>query len=111
MRVVSDKVRRAQSRESKLTVSGPIEKNGGHPSPANLVRLFKSSLCAPLIDRTQFVHVAFSTCRILQFELLNTIATRNKRFGRIHSEQNPATSRSKTRRFGARRRERFRIKS
>src|SRR5689334_6556931 len=42
---------------------------------------------------------------------LNTIADRNKRFGLIHTEQNPAIRRSRMRRLGARRRERFTIKS
>src|SRR5262249_47524424 len=41
---------------------------------------------------------------------LNAIADRKRRFGRIHSEHKPAMNRSKTRRFGARRRERFTIR-
>jgi hypothetical protein len=41
----------------------------------------------------------------------NAIAARRRRVGFIQSEQNPAISRSQTQRFGARRRERFRIGS
>src|SRR5687767_1277651 len=41
---------------------------------------------------------------------LNAIADRRSRVGLIQSEQKPAISRSRTRRFGARRRERFTIK-
>src|SRR2546430_10895709 len=40
----------------------------------------------------------------------NAIATRGRRVGLIQSEHNPAISRSRTRRFGARRRERFAIR-
>ena len=101
MPAVSNKVRWAKVDGLTLTISRPLRKTAGNPSPANLVRLFKSSffyIRRPNQRTAPTIAIIIAASRTMQTTVRGVL-------GRILSD----TSSSNSRKGEARRVQNFRV--